>query len=208
MMLDLASRYYTEERMIRIIGADEEASWQPISREDIMLSRVQINPLTGEETVEKYLPEYDIIVTAGTETPASKAYYGDLAMRLFQLGVIDDVALLDTLQFPGWREILDRMKNNAAALAMARASQAPPPEGRAPASPGGSMSRAPVGGGGASPGAPAPAMPPELLALRGAAETEENPYQRIGGAASEEGLSPEVLHLLQLLAQMQGGGAM
>lgn len=108
MIIDLVLRHYTEERMIRVVGKDGALSWKYVSRESFLKRKVVVDPLTGEETVEEYTPEFDVIVTSGTDTPVSKAYYTDLAVQLFQLGVIDDIALLEILQFPRWREILAR----------------------------------------------------------------------------------------------------
>lgn len=187
MMLDLVCMYYTEKRTIRVVGQDGVSSELSVSRGDITKQRTVINPLTGEQYTEEYVPEFDIIVTAGSETPTSKAYYSDLAVKLFQMGVIDEVALLDTLQFPRWREILARKRGGAASQIQQQGGtlpeipNVPPPEGEPGAVP----------------------QAPENQAVEQAAGAEANPFAQIGGSAPEGG--GELEQLLSLLAQLQEG---
>lgn len=185
MMLDLVGMYYTEERVIRVLGEDGNWTTMTVSRNSVMKQRIVTNPLTGEQRVEEYIPDLDIIVTAGSETPTSKAYYSDLALKLFQMGVIDDIALLDTLQFPRWRETLQRMKERAMQLAQAQAGQAPVPQ---------------------TPAAPAEGAPtsPEAAAERRAGAVEANPFAALGASERRGGGSTneEVAQLMRLLASM------
>jgi len=108
MLVDLIGQNYTEERLVRVTGADGTNSWQPVSRTDFIKQKTWTDPATGQVTKEDYIPEFDVIVTAGAETPTSRAYYSELAMQLFQAGIIDDIALLEVVQFPRWREALAR----------------------------------------------------------------------------------------------------
>ncbi|MGD9643964.1 MAG: hypothetical protein AB7V08_14690 [Elusimicrobiales bacterium] len=183
MMLDLVGMYYTEERMVRVLGEDNKPVMISVSRDQIVKKREFENPLTGEKTVLEYIPDYDVIVTAGSETPTSKAFYSDLALKLFQLNVIDEVALLDTLQFPRWREILARKQGLIPSPVQQMTQQ-----------------EAPQGVEGAS--------PPELQAVEQAAEVEANPFAQIGGAAPEEAETPEgeAARLEALMARLREAG--
>ncbi len=192
MALDLVAMHYTEERKIRVAGPEGTASWIPFSRRDIMKTVVSTNPLTGEQYTEEFVPEMDIIVTAGTETPTSKAYYSELAMKLYQMNVIDEIALLDTLQFPRWREVLAR-KN------------APPPQSGGTTPPAGVVPEPP--GAPASPpfagGNHAPPVPPEQVAVQRAGAVEANPFLQIGGATGGSTPPEELAELLRLISVMQ-----
>lgn len=171
----LVSTYYTEERLVRVVKKDGSVQWAPVSRKDFLLKKVWTNPLTGETKMEEYVPEVDVVVTAGAETPTSRAYYSDMAMALFRLGIIDEIALLDTLQFPGWREILGRKQavaaqqqaalQQAAAMRQAEQQTQAVPVGEVP--PEGQRRRVP--------------QPPEMTAMRGAGALEANPLAGVGG---------------------------
>lgn len=190
MMLDLVGLYYTQERVIRVTGPEGKVSWYPVSNRDLFKTKVWVDPITGQEFKEEYIPEMDVIVTAGTDTPTSKAYYSELAMELFRANVIDDIALLDTLQFPRWREILARKKQ------MEQQQVVQPPG----ALPGGLPGGVPAGEPGAAPpGGAGP--PPELAAMLGAAQAEANPYANIGGTAGD------VAQLAKMIRLLQQGGA-
>ena len=124
MMIYLVTEYYSEERQIRILGKEGQVEQETVSRADFLRRKTFVEPETGMERVEEYVPEFDVIVTAGTDTPTSKAYFSELAMELFGAGVIDDIALLEQLEFPRWREVL------------ARKQQQQPPPGAAGSPPG------------------------------------------------------------------------
>lgn len=126
--VDLVGMNYTEERLIRIVGDNNEIRWEPVSNADFIKTKTWIDPLTGQQHMEEYIPEFDVVVSAGTETPTSRAYYGEMAIQLFQQGVIDDEALLDTIQFPQWREILARKRMVEQQMMMAQQGMMPPQE--------------------------------------------------------------------------------
>ena len=170
MMIYLVTEYYTEERLIRILGKEGQLEWDTVSRADFLRRKVFIDPETGEERVEEYIPEFDVLVTAGTDTPASKAYFSELALQLFQAGVIDEIALLEQLEFPRWREVLARKQQQVAQQQAVQQAGAPPPGappgvGEVPPE----MATQPFGGG-------LPVTP------------EVNPYAYIGGGGSAEEL--------------------
>lgn len=179
-MIDLIGMYYTEERLVRVVGSDNTITWDSISRDVLLKRRVYVDPETGEERVEEYIPDFDVRVVAGTDTTASKAYFTELAVQLYQMHVIDEIALLELLEFPRWREVLERKNQAAAQQGAAQRAAAQQALGGA----------APIGGVGA---------PPEAQALQGAAAVQANPYGGIGGGG-DLGL------LQQLINSLQQGG--
>lgn len=100
---------YDDERLLRVVGADGMVEWDTFNRSDIVRVMKYTDPETGQQREEEYIPDLDINISVGAETPTSKAYYAEQALQLFQMQVIDDVALLDVLDFPKWRQIHDRM---------------------------------------------------------------------------------------------------
>ena len=66
--------------------------------------------LDGNQIREEFIPQFDIIVNVGSETPTSKVYYAELATQLYDKGIIDEIALLEVLDFPRWRQALERKK--------------------------------------------------------------------------------------------------
>lgn len=73
----------------------------------------QPEDLTEEEmdVIYEYIafPEFDIEVKVGPSVPYSQALLYEEAKELFQLGAIDQQALLEATNFPGKEEILQRM---------------------------------------------------------------------------------------------------
>ena len=110
MAVDLVGTNYTVDRIIRVEGEDGVITNEHVSPQELVKTKQWMDPLTGQIFEETYIPEMDIEVVAGTETPTSRVYYSELAMQLFKAGVIDEDALLDTLQFPRWREIIARKR--------------------------------------------------------------------------------------------------
>jgi hypothetical protein len=202
MMLDLVGEHYTQERVIRVTGPEGQVSWRPVSNRGLFKTKVWVDPMTGQQFAEEYVPEMDVIVTAGTDTPTSRAYYSELAMQLFQSGVIDDIALLDTLQFPRWREILARRKQSAMQQQMQQAGMPPgdvPPELLM------AIQAAAAQQGGQSQGG---SIPPELAAMQGAAQMEVNPYAQLGGSGGGSAPSDigQLAQLIEMLQQQESGG--
>jgi hypothetical protein len=182
MMIYLIGEYYTEERMIRILGKDGSPQWETVSRGDFLKAKTFVNPTTDEEYTEAYIPEFDVRVTAGTDTVTSKAYFSELALQLYQLHVIDEVALLEILEFPRWREVLARKQQ----AAQPQVGGAPP--GAVP------------GGGG---------VPPSLAAQLfggGLSKTPETtPYTYVGGGDVSSGDLEQLRQLIESIRAAERG---
>lgn len=92
-LISLIQDNYTTPRMVRILGKYNEASFVPFDR---WHARGQ----------------WDIRVEAGSAMAQSKTARRQEAIQLFQLGVIDDLDLLDKLEWPSRHEVLRRKGRN------------------------------------------------------------------------------------------------
>lgn len=204
--LMFAGKHYLDERTLRLKGPNGRPVWKNISADNLRKIKVYQSPTTGMMVEEEYIPEFDIKVIAGAETPTSRAYYAEMATQLFQAGAIDQEALLEVHKFPRWREVLVRMQTKAQAMQQA---QAP-----APGSMGMPQGPPDMGGIGLPQGIPdmgqgAGAIPPELLDMliqRGeqpAPEEQMNPEMFIQSLL-EEGVPPEAIQ--QILMELMAGG--
>lgn len=194
MVVDLIGMNYTVDRIIRVEGENGAVSWETVSPQDLLRTKTWYDPLTGQQHMETYVPEMDVEVTAGTETPTSRVYYSELAMQLYQQGIIDDEALLDTLQFPRWREILARKK--AAAQQAQAAPQSSPGLPGLPGLPGGVLQP------GAAPGSGLGS--PELAGVAGGEQMAQGAQVPFGGGGGSQ--NADLAALAMLINQLQQGG--
>ena len=130
----LMLEYYDEPRNIRITGTDEFTTLDV--REALMdraMNRAidagmmdgaqemgidprQIDPqMLPEETQDELIdevkfPDFDVEVSIGPSVPYSQAMMHEQAKEFYQMGAIDQQALLETTRFPGWEEIVARMQ--------------------------------------------------------------------------------------------------
>lgn len=107
-------QFYTEERIVRVIGPEKQVEFIPFDARNIQ-------------------GDFDVMVEAGSSMPVSKAARYNQATELRKMGVIDNQAYLEAIDWPGREKILQRMS----------APQLPPggpagpglPPGPAPAGP-------------------------------------------------------------------------
>jgi hypothetical protein len=83
-------QFYTEERVIRIIGPDKKVEFMPFDARLIQ-------------------GDFDVMVEAGSSLPVSKAGRYNQATELRKMNVIDDEAYLEAIDWPGRDKILQRM---------------------------------------------------------------------------------------------------
>src|SRR5690606_941185 len=75
--------------------------WIKVRRDDI--TKVDEN---GNLT----LPEFDVTIEVGFDAPMSRAYIEQMAMQLYQMGVINAVEVLKTMNFPNKEQIIERLE--------------------------------------------------------------------------------------------------
>lgn len=95
------AEFYTEDRYFRIVNENRESDWIKVRRDDI--AKVDEN---GNLT----LPEFDVTIEVGFDAPMSRAYIEQMAMQLYQMGVINAVEVLKTMNFPNKEQIIERLE--------------------------------------------------------------------------------------------------
>lgn len=111
LIIALVKEFYTEDRTIRIIGDDKKVTFKTFNANDIKREREynEFLPEGGQQTVTIEIdPDFDIRVEVGSSMQYSKAFMYEQAKELFQMGVIDDQALLETVRFPKAEEVIAR----------------------------------------------------------------------------------------------------
>lgn len=95
------AEFYTEDRYFRIVNENRESDWIKVRRDDI--AKVDEN---GNLTI----PEFDVTIEVGFDAPMSRAYIEQMAMQLYQMGVINAVEVLKTMNFPNKEQIIERLE--------------------------------------------------------------------------------------------------
>lgn len=99
-----AVEFYTEDRYFRYLDEERQPQWIQMSRDDLAKTDEQGNLL---------IPEFDVQVAVGYDAPMSRAYIEQQAMQLYQMGIIDAVEVLKTMNFPNKEEIIERLEQKA-----------------------------------------------------------------------------------------------
>lgn len=130
----LMLEYYDEPRNIRITGTNEFTTlnvrealmeramdraidagmMEGMEQTGIDPRQIDPNQLEGE-TQDMLLdrvkfPDFDVEVNVGPSVPYSQAMIHEQAKEFYQMGAIDEQALLEATRFPNWEEILNRMQ--------------------------------------------------------------------------------------------------
>lgn len=108
LIIALVKEFYTEERTIRILGDNKKVSFVKFKRDDIMQQKEYRDPVSGETETIEIDPDFDIKVEVGSSMQYSKAFLYEQAKELYQMQVIDEQALLETIRFPKTEEVLER----------------------------------------------------------------------------------------------------
>lgn len=102
MIIELIKQFYTESRTFRIRGANDKVI--KFSNENL------IKFVDNEgEILQKYI-EFDIRVSAQKQSPYSRLYQNELAIQLRQLGILNEIELLEMLDFEGKDKVLDSVR--------------------------------------------------------------------------------------------------
>jgi hypothetical protein len=93
--------FLAEERSKWAIGLYQNFGTRPDS---VNVADEQM-PFAGVEFAGR---KFGYVVESGSSTPRTKLQWQDLALKLKEMGVIDQQATLESIGFPGWKEILER----------------------------------------------------------------------------------------------------
>ena len=99
-----AVEFYTEDRYFRYLDENRQPVWIQMSRDDLAKT---------DENGNLLIPEFDVQVAVGFDAPMSRAYIEQQAMQLYQMGIIDAVEVLKTMNFPNKEEIINRLEQKA-----------------------------------------------------------------------------------------------
>jgi hypothetical protein len=139
MLTAIVAEHYTEPRILAIVGPEGRPTvlslkakhfYSPISgeveREEPIVGpdgQPAVNPATGQPMIRKRLVKvkentnesqplrFSVWCEAGSALPTSRMALASQAMTLYAAGGIDRQGLLETLRWPGWRKILERVTN-------------------------------------------------------------------------------------------------
>lgn len=160
LILELMQQYYTEPRTFRY-HEDDDVVWGTISNNpeiikalaepgEALMKVMETEPddLTPDEraVIEDYhkLCEYlgdgdevyidlDINIQTNSTLPLDHQSKANLAIRLAEMKILDPQAVLETINFPGSKKIIDRLKKMAEQKAEAKNRPGPPPKNDGPA---------------------------------------------------------------------------
>jgi len=96
--------FYNEDRTFRYLDKNREPAWIVVNGNNVAET---------DEAGNKYIPEFDVTVEVGYDTPMSRAYIEQQAMQLYQMGVIDAIEVMKTMNFPYKDEIINRLQQKA-----------------------------------------------------------------------------------------------
>lgn len=143
-------QFYTTPRVIKITGNSEWPEFMQFHVQDVLDAQSQqptgqtqfvAQKFTMKPGMTSYSPGpiqqsepskglFDIKIQSGTAMPTHKAEQGNLAIKLYELQppCIDQQALLETLDFPNYQQVMQRMQQRAQEAAQQQAMN-PNPEG-------------------------------------------------------------------------------
>jgi hypothetical protein len=131
-------QFYRKPRIVKITGDNNFPEYYEFYIEDTPDGKMKFNKLDYkfDEVGKKYVPSqrgyqsvgeskgmFDIQIVSGTSLPAMKAQRGNLALRLADSKMIDQKALLDSLEWPNKEEIINRMQEDVRKAAEAQQQQ-------------------------------------------------------------------------------------
>lgn len=93
--------FYTEDRYFRYLDENREPAWLVMNRDELAKQ---------DENGNLIIPEFDVMVESGFDTPMSRAYIEQQALQLFQMGVIDALEVMKNMNFPYKDEIMKRLE--------------------------------------------------------------------------------------------------
>jgi hypothetical protein len=100
--------YYTADRVFNLVGDAGKVK-------KYLYERKLIRELIEKRGMSAF-QDYQFRVVPASSLAMTKWQKGLMAIQLFQLGLIDNQAALDALEFPNREEIMNRMKENPQAF--------------------------------------------------------------------------------------------
>lgn len=126
LIIERIRQFYNMPRFVRIIGDDGTESFETYTNENLIMQE-QID-MQGEES--RYLPEFDIEVSAQKASPYNKMSQNDLALQFYQFGFFNPqntdqtLACLDMMDFDHKSDIVKQVRKNGTILDALNQAQA------------------------------------------------------------------------------------
>lgn len=139
-------QFYTAPRVFRVTNNQSASKYfkfhiKNVPQEDGSISRVAVvrpyieNPETGQMSEDLQAKEYqikgnfDVRVATGSSLPFAKQEKVNMAQMLFDRGAIDEPELLQSVDYPNWQVVWERVQARKAQQAAAAAPPPIPPAG-------------------------------------------------------------------------------
>lgn len=100
-IIDYAVEFYTEDRYFRYLDQNRNPQWIQFNGQDLQQQ---------DSFGENFTPDFDVTVNVGYDTPMSRAYIEQQAQQLYQMGIIDGLEVMKTMNFPFKEEIINRLQ--------------------------------------------------------------------------------------------------
>lgn len=104
-MSSIIVEFYDEPRAIALVGPDGQKSFKALKAKHFFLPGQD-----GDVPLR-----YQLLTGAGSMLPTSRQARSTLMIQLFNIGVVDEEAVLESLQVPNWRNIVARVRETKAA---------------------------------------------------------------------------------------------
>lgn len=115
--LNRVFQFYSVPRIVRITGNDDAAKYFYFHVEKLGEKKfANVTYPDGRALQIEIKGDFDVRVATGTALPFAKAQKSDMAMKLFQLQVIDEEELLKSVDYPNYEQVLLRMAEKKAAM--------------------------------------------------------------------------------------------
>lgn len=104
----LIAEFYTEPRMVALVGPNGERTARTLIAKHFYMP-------TGDDTLDMLPFSFQLLVQAGSMLPTSRQARAAEAQTLYALGAIDDLALLEAVDWPNRQQVYQRTQQLRAA---------------------------------------------------------------------------------------------
>ncbi len=101
-------QFYTNDRVFHVRGEGDEFK-------EYVFIRKHLTDALEPEALRDAHRDFRFRVSPGSSLSMTKIQKGLVAVQLFQMGAIDRQAVLETIEFPDWKNVLERTKREQAA---------------------------------------------------------------------------------------------
>lgn len=123
-------QYYSVPRIVRVSGDDNAQSYFYFHVERLEGGKKVANIMqpdkNGNPGVAKKVEitgDFDVKVSTGSTLPFAKEAKGEMALKLFQLGIIDAEEVLKDMDYPNYEAVLNRMQQKQGPAMQAQQQQ-------------------------------------------------------------------------------------